>query len=274
MGYDNEDERAAYAGEEPSRKSRRKLCLVVLLSVALIAIVLAVAIPVGITLHKQSQSNNSQPTGSAAINAACQATSYPASCNQTLSGSSPQGYSMMAVQKAQEGINDTRQSVIDGSLSNPNISAAVDVCLEVLTSSFELLDAVLVALESGNTTGIQDAFDDIMVQLSAAMEYHTTCLDTLNEVGCNNGTVFAVGDNTNEFLSNALALVKAFIKFGGDLTSWAKSAASDLSNFLPGNTRRLLGKGFTLLTRIIAPSFLLLMHLMKLLRETLQHVYK
>lgn len=261
MGYDNEDERAAYAGEEPSRKSRRKLCLVVLFSVALIAIVLAVAIPVGITLHKQSQSSNSQPTGSAAINAACQATSYPASCNQTLSGSSPQGYSMMAVESAQNGLNGTKQAVLDASQSNPNISAGVDVCLEVLDSSFEQLDAVLVALESGNTTAIQSAFDDLMCQLSAAMEYHTTCLDTLKEVGCNNGTVFAVGDNTNEFLSNALALVKAFIKFGGDLTSWASSAESDLTNLLPGHSRRLLGKVFTLLTRIIAPFFLFLMHL-------------
>lgn len=255
MGYDNEDERAAYAGEEPNQKSRRKLYLVVLLSVALIAIVLAVAIPVGITLHKQSQSNNSQPTGSAAINAACQATSYPASCNQTLSGSSPQGYSKMSLTAAQSGLNQTKQSVIDAALSNPNISAGLDVCLECLDSSFDQLNLVLVALESENTTALKSTLADIMCQLSAAMTYHTTCLDTLNELRFDNGTVFAVGDTTNEYLSNALALVKAFITYGGDLLSWASSAASDLNSLLPGNRRRLLGKGFTFLSRLIAPYF-------------------
>ena len=263
MGYDNEDERAAYAGEEPNQKSRRKLYLIILLSVALIAIVLAVAIPVGIALHKQSQSSNSQPTGSAAIDAACQATSYPASCNQTLSGSSPQGYSRMAVEKAQTGINDTTQSVLYAAQSNqtnPNVTKAVDVCLEVLDLSFDRLNLVLAALESGNDTAIQSAFDDIMCWASAAMEFHTTCLDALNEVGYNNGTVFAVGSQTNEFLSNCLALVNAFIKYGGDLGSWAKSAETDLSSLLPGNSRRLLGKG-SALRRIIAPYFPLLLHL-------------
>lgn len=245
MGYDTEDERAGYAGEEPNQKSRRKLYLIVLLSVALVAIVLAVAIPVGITLHKQSQSSNSQPTGSSAIDAACQATSYPDSCNQTLSGSSPQGYSKMAVLAAQSGLNHTKQSVIDSGLSNANVSAAVDVCLEVLDASFDQLNLVLASLESGNVTAIQDAFDDIMCQLSAAMEFHTTCMDAFQEVGGDNGTVFAVGDKTNEFLSNCLALVKAFITFGGDLSSWASSAATDLSNLLPGHSRRLLGKTYS-----------------------------
>lgn len=245
MAWESEDERAIYAGEDSrtggTSKSRRRMCMVILLAVALVAVLLAIIVPVAISIKHKSSENTSQPTGSAAISAACAATQYPDSCNQTLSssnGTSPQGFSKMSVLAAQSGVNNTKSAVLSGNLTE--FAAAVEVCLDTLDRALVQLDVVLADLESGNTTSLQEAYDDVMTRLSAAMEFHTTCLDAFVELGLVDGQVFAVGNQTNELLSNGLALVKAFIKCGSDLAAWASSAVDDLSNLIPGSKRRLL----------------------------------
>ena len=242
MAWESEDERAIYAGEDSrtggTTKSRRRICMVILLAVALVAVLLAIIVPVAISIKNKSSENTSQPTGSAAISAACAATQYPASCNQTLSssnGTSPQGFSKMSVEAAKSGVNNTLSAVLSGNLTN--LAAAVEVCLDTLDGAFVQLDLVLAALESGNTSAL---YDEVMTRLSAAMEFHTTCLDAFVELGLVDGQVFSAGNQTNELLSNGLALVKAFIKCGSDLAAWASTAVDGLSNLLPGNRRRLL----------------------------------
>lgn len=240
-----------------SRSIWSRRCRLVSAAVAGLALIViaAIAIPVGLKFIRSPNYDD----GQAAINAACQhATSYPDVCNQILlnapgaSASDSRGLTMLTMVAAQNGLNRTHSTVMSiKNGTNENVTAAVEVCGEVLESSFEQLDLALSSLRTSDANALQVAFDSIKTRASAALELHTTCVDTFLEVAPNtteSNQIVAQGAATDALLSNALAFINAFCEFGSNVAEWKNTLLnmadgfniSDNPSSLPGTRRPLL----------------------------------
>lgn len=229
-------------------------CLVFILIVALVVVGVSIGVPLAINKAKGAANDVSQ----SAVDAACQATSYPATCNQTLAGGNytadSKGVTKMSLMSADSGVNSTMSYALLLNGTNPNVTAAVEVCVEVLGLSREQLQAAVGELESANATTRQQAMDDIKAWVSAAMELHTTCVDAFLEISPADGrTLQQQSNHTDQLFSNALAFVNALAAYGDDISQWRPTGFSlpsgvDLSNLsglrippIPGfGNRRLL----------------------------------
>lgn len=192
-------------------------------------VILGVSIGVPLAVKKAKQAVND------GANAVCQATSYPATCNQTLSGGNytadSRSVTRLSLQSANTGVNQTWDQVLLLNGTNPNITYAVDVCAETLGLSQDQLDAALTELQSYNASTRQEALDNIKAWVSAAMEMHTTCVDAFLEVSDPTGLVLQQQANhTDQLFSNALAFVNAMAQYGDDLTTWKNTAFSFLGD--------------------------------------------
>lgn len=226
-------------------------CLVFVLIVAMVILGVSIGIPLAVKKAKE-KINKAQ-------NSVCEATSYPATCNQTLAGGNytatdSRSVTRYALQSTNTGVNQTWDQVLSLNGTNPNITFALDVCSETLGLSQEQIQAALTELQSFNATSRQEAMDNIKAWVSAAMELHTTCIDAVLEVSNAQGLVLQQQANhTDQLFSNALAFVNAMAQYGDDLTTWKNTAFSfvgDLSGLdnvhippVPGfGNRRLLSQ--------------------------------
>lgn len=253
MGWKNrEDEAGLYHGHAHStehdlvsragsQSSGRRKCVVVMLSVALIAVLLAIIIPVTINVQNRKNDNTPASTEASAVAAACAASQYPDTCTATLSNTTvanAKAFTVTTIQAALDGLNDTLVAVQNA--ETPQNAAAVQVCIDTLTTAQMELNAVLTALNTTDPTALQAAFDDLKVRLTASMEFHTTCADSLQEINAPipplvQGTL----EHTNELFSVSLSFLNAFAAYGNNFAAWAKSAALDLTQ-VGLNRRRLL----------------------------------
>lgn len=248
-----EDETVLYEGHDRStehgqpvgtKTSSRRKCMVLLLSVALIAVLLAVIIPVTINVQNRNNDNTPAQSERAAVNSACAASQYPGTCSATLQNStttSAKLFTVTVVQAALAGVNASLLAVVNS--VTPQNAAAVQVCIESLDTAETELRTVLVALNTTDPTALQMAFDDLKVRLTAAMEFHTTCADALQE-NMNvliPASVQAALEHTNELFSVSLSFLNAFAAYGDNFAAWAKSRGLDLSQLgLNRRRRRLL----------------------------------
>lgn len=232
-----EDEIALYGSGslESSKTSTRRKCTVTFVVLLLAGILLAIIVPV--TLHARNSSDDSVPAQQAGppagVTTACSATQYPDTCSNTLQNSTHSDariFTSTTVAAASTGVDETRLSIKNS--QTPENAPAVEVCLDTLTSASAELEVVLKDLNTTDKAVLNATFDDIKTRLTAAMEFHTTCLDALEEVGGPiSPSVQAVSKKTNELFSVALTFVNAFSAFGDDFLAWAKSFGMDLTQF-------------------------------------------
>lgn len=213
----------------------KKCCIVSVVLVACVVVGLAVGIPLGLKKARETVTVAAFDNG---IATACQATSYPATCNQTFSGGnytrSSMGVTKYSVTAASTGINTTLASVLGLNTTDEKIAAAVEVCLETLGLSLEQLDTTLATLNNSTSATILQTtlIKDIRAWVSAALELHTTCIDTVLEVNNTLGSLLQTNSShTDELLSNALAFLASFEAYGDDLQSWKATGFSLPSNF-------------------------------------------
>ncbi|KAG0593046.1 hypothetical protein KC19_1G301100 [Ceratodon purpureus] len=245
-----EDETVLYAGHDRStvdhedidrvpRTSARKKCIVILLSVALVAVLLAIIVP--ITLNLQSHNGNTtapQPVAApSGITAACTATQYPDTCTQTLQNSTSQNakvFTTTSLSASRDGVDSVRLALENS--TTPDNAAAVKVCLDVLNVADEELTYIIGVLngtDPGTFNGTM--WEDMKVRLSAAMEMHTTCKDALDEVGKDvSPQVEVLIAHTNEIFSVALSFLSLYAAVGDNFWAWARAAGYG------GQRRRLL----------------------------------
>ena len=210
-----------------------KCCwLVTVVVVAVLVVSLAVGIPLGMKKAKEmvgfSGDNN-------VASAACGVTSYPDTCNQTLSGSNgattSTGVTKLSVQSASTGVNNTQESVMAMN-HNGNLTAAVEVCLETLGLSTDQLDQALQALSSMNVSARQKSMSSVQAWLTAAMEFHTTCIDAFMEISPADGRALQnQTSHTVQLFSNALAFANALAAYGEDVMSWKPTGFSLPTSF-------------------------------------------
>lgn len=227
-----------------------KCCCVILI---LIVATIVLGVSIGVPLAVKKAKNKDNDSKASAVEAACQATTYPATCNETLSSGNAtdsRSVTRLSLQQANTGVNTTWADVLLLNGTNANITDAIEVCNETLGLSQEQLEAALTELQSLNATSQQEGLDNIKAWVSAAMELHTTCVDALLEVANAQGLILQQQSaHTNELLSNALAFVNALAQYGDDLTKWKNTVSSWIGDLptdvsippIPGfGNRRLL----------------------------------
>lgn len=163
------------------------------------------------------------------LDVACDVTFYPETCKETLVGihrASPEEMTRTAVSSAARGVAKTLTTIVEnrGGDERVGLRPGESVCDQTLASSIEQLKASLAVLESDVT---QYPFDELKTRLSAAMEFHTTCIDTLMETGTLDDRTVHRKEHTEKLLSNALAFVNALARFGTNVRTWELTNSVD-----------------------------------------------
>ncbi|KAG0567377.1 hypothetical protein KC19_7G130700 [Ceratodon purpureus] len=184
------------------------------------------------------------------LDVACRATFYPETCKATLVGmhrASPEELTGSLVSNAALGVRKTLATVVgNGGGGEVGLSSGERVCHQTLESSIEQLETSLATLTSVGSDVSRYPFDDLKTLLSAAMEFHTTCIDTLMETGALDQHTVDQKQHTEELLSNALAIVNALSRFGTDVRTWERTTsvdgAPDPNSDCVKNSRRFLNR--------------------------------
>jgi pectinesterase len=177
------------------------------------------------------------------LDVACGATFYPETCKKTLLGNcraSPEELTRRVVSSAALGVAKMLTTVLEsrGGKRVGLSSSGKSVCRQTLESSIEQLKASLAALESDVSPY---PFEELKMRLSAAMEFHTTCIDTLMETGALDRRTVDQKQHTEELLSNTLAFINALSRFGSDVRTWKRTAgAPNPSSNGAKNSRKFL----------------------------------
>jgi pectinesterase len=242
-------ERAAPA---PTGTRKSSAAIVGVAVVALLVLATVISNPVEVRLRSSKRGknveNNLQMVGLQAITAACRATLYPQTCRETLTdkhyahSADSLGLTRVLLFSASQGVKNTLASVVAGNGAEKSLSivggGALEVCEHNLVRSLEQLeaaDADLTAFSKFSSDVERDlwrstSFDDIKTKVSAAMEFHTTCIDTLVETGTLESKTIQAKEETEELLSNAIAFVNALFSFGNDLQLWTRPMHSERPN--------------------------------------------
>lgn len=201
-----------------------------LLGVAVVSTVAAVVVMLAMSIRDPEakyEVGRDEFVGVEAIDAACRATFYPEVCRHTLLlkhraySANPQELTRMMVSSATHGVKNTLAAVVANRGTNTLGFAGERVCHQTLVSSVEQLDSVHSTLAEPSSSDLNPAeFDDLKTKLSAAMEFHTTCIDALMETGALESYTIETKERTEKLLSNALAFVNSLSRFGNRVRLW------------------------------------------------------
>ena len=215
-----------------ARRHRATLLGVAVVSaVAMVVVMLTISSSDPAAKHEVGRAKPSDEfVGVEAIEAACRATFYPEVCSHTLLlkhraySANPRELTRMMVSSATHGVKNTLAAVLANRGTNTLGFAGERVCHQTLVSSVEQLDFVhsILAASSSSDADLEPAtFDDLKTKLSAALEFHTTCIDALMETGALESHTIETKERTEKLLSNALAFVNSMSRFGDRVRSWA-----------------------------------------------------
>lgn len=197
------------------QKTRRRITIIAISSVLLVAIVVATV--VGVTQTNNKKSDNRTNSVSSSIKAACNVTLYPDSCYNSLapmvkSGSiKPQELYKLSVQVALTELSKVSKDFIDSdaikklNTSDPKTVSAIETCQELFSLAIDHLNNSVSVKEMN----LLSAFDDLRTWLSSAGTYQQTCIDELSTVSNGELATFAeaIFKNSTEYTSNSLAMI-------------------------------------------------------------------
>ncbi|GFP88305.1 putative pectinesterase/pectinesterase inhibitor 24 [Phtheirospermum japonicum] len=200
------------------RKARRRITIIALSSIVLIAIVIATVVGVTQTNKNNNKSETRTNSASSTIKAICNTTLYPDSCYTTLSpllksgNVNPQDLFKLSVQVAIDELATASKNFAENGAKQLNITdqptlAAIASCQELFSLALDHLNNSL----SIKDVKLLEAFDDLMTWLSSAGTYQQTCIDDLE--GASSGISRFANDNfknSNEYTSNSLAILSSF----------------------------------------------------------------
>ncbi|KAK9287926.1 hypothetical protein L1049_016371 [Liquidambar formosana] len=219
-------------------RKKKKIAIIGVSSIVLVAMVVAVAVGVG---HGQSTSSGNAAdsgevsTSMKAIKAICQPTDYKDACVQSLSSSAgnitdPKELIRVGFQVAMNEIKNAlkNSTVLKELEKDPRASKALDDCEELMDYSIDDLQKSFDQLGKYDVINLDDYVADLKIWLSGAITYQETCLDGF--------------ENTT---SNAGESMKKVLKTAGELSRNGLAMVSEISTILsalqiPGLSRRLL----------------------------------
>ncbi|KAK9218278.1 hypothetical protein WN943_006915 [Citrus x changshan-huyou] len=229
--YGKVDEADLHARLEARRRTRRRIAIVALSSIVLVAVVVAAV--VGITRNNDSDRVEAENNGhgrviSAAIKAVCDVSMYKDTCYDSLSkGASnssqmqPEELFKLAIKVASNELSkasdkffsDHNGTSDDNNNNDIMFLDALGNCRELLSMAWDSLDS---SLSSGKS--VSDAVNDLKTMLSSAGTYQETCIDGLEEAKPGfRARVLEYLRNSTEMTSNALAILTGISKVESSL---------------------------------------------------------
>ncbi|KAF3434319.1 hypothetical protein FNV43_RR25422 [Rhamnella rubrinervis] len=211
-GKVNEAEQAML--EAHRRKTRKRITIIALSSIVLVAVVVAVV--VGTTVSRNKGGNNGGDTNSlsTSVKAVCDVTLYPSSCYDSLSPLvnstevSPEKLFELSVQVALKELSKAAEYFSQHGLVG-NVTDKMSV--EALKNCAELMDLAADHLNSclSSDQSLYEAVDDLKTWLSSAGTSYQTCIDGLQEANKESliTSVASYLKNSTELTSNSLAIV-------------------------------------------------------------------
>ncbi|XP_022866488.1 probable pectinesterase/pectinesterase inhibitor 46 [Olea europaea var. sylvestris] len=197
------------------RNTRRRITIIGLSSIVLVAVIVATV--VGVTQSKNGKSEDKNKSMSSAIKGLCNVTLYPDSCYNSLSpmvksgNFKPEYIYKLAVQVAIDELSKASNDFLDNGNKKFNLTdqmtlAALESCQELISLALDHLNDSL----SIEDMKLFEAFEDLRTWLSSAGTYQQTCIDGL-ENGSNGLHSILVQNlkNSTEYTSNSLAIISS-----------------------------------------------------------------
>ncbi|VYS57346.1 unnamed protein product [Arabidopsis thaliana] len=228
------------------RKTRKRLYQIGISVAVLVAIIISSTVTIAIHSRK---GNSPHPTPSsvpeltpaASLKTVCSVTNYPVSCFSSISKlplsntTDPEVIFRLSLQVVIDELNSIVElpKKLAEETDDEGLKSALSVCEHLLDLAIDRVNETVSAMEVVDGKKILNAatIDDLLTWLSAAVTYHGTCLDALDEISHTNSAIplkLKSGMvNSTEFTSNSLAIVAKIL--------------STISDFgIPIHGRRLL----------------------------------
>ncbi|KAL9351248.1 hypothetical protein Peur_053928 [Populus x canadensis] len=205
---------AEQARLEARRRTRKRITIISLSSILLVAIVVAAVV------GTHASSGNSQKGGadkslSTSVKAVCDVTLYKDSCYNSLAPVAkpdqlqPEELFKLAIQVAKNELSKASRHfskdggvLYNGVKDNMTITA-LENCQELLSLALDHLDN---SLEAGHGVNVIDIVDDLRSWLSTSGTCYQTCIDGLSETKLE-ATAHDYLKNSSELTSNSLAII-------------------------------------------------------------------
>ncbi|CAA7034604.1 unnamed protein product [Microthlaspi erraticum] len=244
-GYFKVDEAQDQASKRKTLKRYLFLSVSFVVLVAFVIIGTTVGVSHGRNNHSDASTQSSTPnlTPAVSLRSVCSVTDFPDSCFSSISKipssntTDPEvlfKLSLKVVVDELASISDLPKKLSEET-DDARLKSALSVCRSMIDDAMDSLNETISAMEAGD---VKNIVDDLKTWLTAALTYHETCFDTLDEPSPSNKTVNANStlisqslkssmQNSTELTSNSLAIVAKVI--------------STLSDFnIPIHRRRLL----------------------------------
>ena len=225
---------------EGSGGSKKKVTIIGLSSIFLVAMVVAVA--VGVNRQNSGSGGGAGggggeiSTSNKAIKAICQPTDYKETCENSLSSAQnttdPKELIKVAFHSTVTNIGDAikNSSLLQEAAKDPRTSEAFETCKELLDTAIDDLKRSFDKVSTFDISKMDDYVADLKTWLSGSITYQETCLDGFeNTTGDSGEKMKKLLKTASELSSNGLAMVS---ELGQVLTSLQ----------IPGLTRRLLSE--------------------------------
>lgn len=225
--YGKFDEADLHARLEARRRTRRRIAIVALSSIVLVAVVVAAV--VGITRNNDSDRVKAAGSENHSVKVVCDVTMYKDTCYDSLSNGAsnssqmqPEELFKLAIKVASNELSQASNKFFtdhngtshdNNNDNNKTFLAALGNCRELLSMASDSLDS---SLSSG--TSVFDAVNDLKTMLSSAGTYQETCIDGLEEAKPGfRARVLEYLRNSTEMTSNALAIFTGILKVESSL---------------------------------------------------------
>ncbi|XP_011046484.1 PREDICTED: putative pectinesterase/pectinesterase inhibitor 24 [Populus euphratica] len=235
---------------EARRRTRKRITIISLSSILLVAIVVAAVV------GTHASSGNSKKDGadkslSTSVKAVCDVTLYKDSCYNSLAPVAkpdqlqPEELFKLAIQVAKNELSKASQHfskdggvLYNGVKDNMTITA-LENCQELLSLALDHLDN---SMEAGHGVNVIDIADDLRSWLSTSGTCYQTCIDGLSETKLE-ATAHDYLKSSSELTSNSLAIITWISKVAGSVNIHRRLMNyedQEMPNWLHPEDRKLL----------------------------------
>ncbi|KAF5739885.1 putative Pectinesterase precursor [Tripterygium wilfordii] len=221
-------------------KKRKRMAIIGISSIFLVAMVIAVTVGVGIKNNENedeisgSSQKNHVSSSMKAVKAICQPTDYKEQCVRSLNANAgnttdPKELVKVAFEVAMKHINDAakKSTLLQDLEKDHRTRLALNDCKELMNESIAELKHSFETIGDFDMTKLDDIMANLKVWLSASITYQETCLDGFqNTTGEAGNKMKAALKTAMQLSSNGLAIVTEM--------------SSALSDLVSGANRRLL----------------------------------
>ncbi|CAM8891689.1 unnamed protein product [Rhodiola kirilowii] len=202
-----------------SEKKKRRVAIISISSIILIAMVVAVTVGISQSYHsapeKSDHAEAKAASSSKAVTALCQSTDHKQICEESLkpyaaNTTDPKELIKIAFNVTMKHIKEAarKSDTLRELEKDPRTSAALENCHEMMDFSINDVKASFNKIGAFDVSKVDDILADLEVWLSAAITYQETCLDGFeNTTGTAEGKMRDALNASSQLTSNALAMV-------------------------------------------------------------------